>query len=99
MGHAALKSRPFPTLGLLGFIRTTYARFWLWRRLATGAGVTTRNTRTKETHMQTPLTIDLGAHPNLQFRIDAFAVPAEHGRNLKPRWTVIWRSGGSRPAL
>jgi heme-degrading monooxygenase HmoA len=26
--------------------------------------------------MQAPLTIDLQAHPNLQFRIDAFTVPA-----------------------
>jgi heme-degrading monooxygenase HmoA len=31
---------------------------------------------TTETRMQAPLTIDLHAHPNLQFRIDAFTVPA-----------------------
>ena len=34
------------------------------------------DTTTKmETPMYKPLTIDLQAHPNLQFRIDAFAVP------------------------
>jgi heme-degrading monooxygenase HmoA len=32
--------------------------------------------RAKEAPMQAPLTIDLQAHPNLQFRIDAFTVPA-----------------------
>lgn len=30
----------------------------------------------KEVPMQSPLTIDLRAHPHLQFRIDAFEVPA-----------------------
>jgi heme-degrading monooxygenase HmoA len=31
---------------------------------------------TEEAKMREPLTIDLRAHPNLQFRIDAFTVPA-----------------------
>jgi hypothetical protein len=33
--------------------------------------------RRTEAPMHGPLTIDLRAHPNLQFRIDAFTVPAE----------------------
>ena len=40
------------------------------------AGSAMKNTATTEVPMHAPLTIDLQAHPNLQFRIDAFAVPA-----------------------
>jgi hypothetical protein len=37
---------------------------------------TTRSTPATESSVRTPLTIDLRAHPNLQFRIDAFTEPA-----------------------
>src|SRR5262249_57388755 len=45
--------------------------------LAAGnAGHPAAETTTTGSPMQAPLTIDLRSHPNLQFRIDAFAVPA-----------------------
>jgi heme-degrading monooxygenase HmoA len=48
---------------------------------AAPAGSPPTTTKTKEASMHdaqalTPLTIDLKAHPHLQFRIDAFSVPA-----------------------
>src|SRR5262249_7204931 len=39
------------------------------------AGSATKNKTKAEAPMHSPLTIDLQAHPNLQFRIDAFTVP------------------------
>jgi heme-degrading monooxygenase HmoA len=48
----------------------------VWAALARPAGFSIHMEATTEVSMHSPLTIDLQAHPHLQFRIDAFQVPA-----------------------
>jgi len=54
----------------------TLALLPVWSSLARPAGLSNDNPAVTEVSMHSPFTIDLQGHPHLQFRIDAFNVPA-----------------------
>ncbi|KAA6464477.1 antibiotic biosynthesis monooxygenase [Acidobacteria bacterium AB60] len=49
---------------------------WAWGSLALGIPATGQRTGERKRTMQSPMIVDLEANPNLQFRIDAFKIPA-----------------------